>query len=179
MPTLHWLTREEDIGAAGRAPYRLLEEAPGLSAGEAEAENMLIQGDNLEALKALLPFYAGRVKCVYIDPPYNTRSAFAHYDDNLEHATWLSLMWPRLELLRDLLAEDGSIWVSIDDHEAHYLKVVMDEVFGRDNFIVRAAAGDFAGPLTIYAARTMLGSAALKAERLAFKQTPYDVAARA
>ena len=135
MPTLHWLTREEDVGAAGRAPYRLLEEAPGLSAGEAEAENMLIQGDNLEALKALLPFYAGRVKCVYIDPPYNTRSAFAHYDDNLEHATWLSMMLPRLELLRDLLAEDGSIWVSIDDHEAHYLKVVMDEVFGRDNFI--------------------------------------------
>ena len=133
MPTLHWLTREEDVGAAGRAPYRLLEEAPGLSAGE--AENMLIQGDNLEALKALLPFYAGRVKCVYIDPPYNTRSAFAHYDDNLEHATWLSMMLPRLELLRDLLAEDGSIWVSIDDHEAHYLKVVMDEVFGRDNFI--------------------------------------------
>ncbi len=135
MPTLHWLTREADVGAAGRAPYRLLEEAPGLSAGEAEAANMLIQGDNLEALKALLPFYAGRVKCVYIDPPYNTRSAFAHYDDNLEHATWLSLMWPRLELLRDLLAEDGSIWVSIDDHEAHYLKVVMDEVFGRTNFI--------------------------------------------
>ena len=135
MPTLHWLTREEDVGAAGRAPYRLLEEAPGLSAGEAEAENMLIQGDNLEALKALLPFYAGRVKCVYIDPPYNTRSAFAHYDDNLEHATWLSMILPRLELLRDLLAEDGSIWVSIDDHEAHYLKVVMDEVFGRANFL--------------------------------------------
>ncbi len=135
MPTLHWLTREADVGAAGRAPYRLLEEAPGLSAGEAEAANMLIQGDNLEALKALLPFYAGQVKCVYIDPPYNTRSAFAHYDDNLEHATWLSLMWPRLELLRDLLAEDGSIWVSIDDHEAHYLKVVMDEVFGRNRFI--------------------------------------------
>ncbi len=139
MPTLHWLTREEDVGAAGRAPYRLLEEAPGLSAGEAEAENMLIQGDNLEALKALLPFYAGRVKCVYIDPPYNTRSAFAHYDDNLEHATWLSMMLPRLELLRDLLAEDGSIWVSIDDHEAHYLKVVMDEIFGRKCFVANLA----------------------------------------
>ena len=92
---------------------------------------MLIQGDNLEALKALLPFYAGQVKCVYIDPPYNTRSAFEHYDDNLEHSKWLAMMWPRLELLRDLLAEDGSIWVSIDDNEAHYLKVVMDEVFGR------------------------------------------------
>ena len=135
MPTLHWLTKDGDTGAAARAPYRLLEEAPELSAGDAAAENMLIQGDNLEALKALLPFYAGRVKCVYIDPPYNTRSAFAHYDDNLEHATWLAMIWPRLELLRDLLADDGSIWVSIDDREAHYLKVVMDEVFGRANFI--------------------------------------------
>lgn len=94
---------------------------------------MLIQGDNLEALKALLPFYAGRVKCIYIDPPYNTRSAFEHYDDNLEHSLWLAMMWPRLELLRELLSEDGSIWVSIDDNEGHYLKVIMDEVFGRSN----------------------------------------------
>ncbi|WP_375157760.1 site-specific DNA-methyltransferase [Bradyrhizobium sp. RDT46] len=96
---------------------------------------MLIQGDNLDALKALLPFYAGQVKCIYIDPPYNTRSAFEHYDDNLEHAQWLALMWPRLEILRELLAEDGSIWVSIDDNEGHYLKVIMDEVLGRSNFI--------------------------------------------
>ena len=96
---------------------------------------MLIQGDNLDALKALLPFFAGRVKCVYIDPPYNTRSAFEHYDDNLEHTQWLTMMWPRLELLRELLTEDGSIWVSIDDNEAHYLKVIMDEVFGRSNFV--------------------------------------------
>jgi len=75
------------------------------------------------------------VKCIYIDPPYNTRSAFEHYDDNLEHSVWLSMMYPRLELLRELLAEDGSIWVSIDDNEAHYLKVVMDEMFGRKNFV--------------------------------------------
>ena len=135
MPTLHWLTRDADIQAAARVPYRLLEEAPDLSAGDPDAGNMLIQGDNLEALKALLPFYAGQVKCVYIDPPYNTRSAFEHYDDNLEHSKWLAMMWPRLELLRDLLAEDGSIWVSIDDNEAHYLKVVMDEIFGRSNFV--------------------------------------------
>ena len=131
MPTLSWLTREDDVRAAQSVPYRLLEEAPGLSAGEADTGNMLIQGDNLEALKALLPFYAGRIKCIYIDPPYNTRSAFEHYDDNLEHSEWLAMMWPRLELLRELLAADGSIWVSIDDNEAHYLKVVMDEVFGR------------------------------------------------
>ena len=135
MPTLNWLTREEDIGAAGRVPYRLLEEIPELSAGDPGAGNMLIQGDNLAALKAMLPFYAGRVKCIYIDPPYNTQSAFEHYDDNLEHTRWLAMMWPRLELLRDLLSEDGSIWVSIDDNEGHYLKVIMDEVFGRKSFI--------------------------------------------
>ena len=135
MPTLHWLTRDADIHAATRVPYRLLEEAPDLSIGDPDAANMLIQGDNLEALKALLPFYAGQVKCIYIDPPYNTRSAFEHYDDNLEHSKWLSIIWPRLELLRDLLAEDGSIWVSIDDNEGHYLKVIMDEIFGRNNLI--------------------------------------------
>lgn len=135
MPILSWLTRDEDIRAAGRVPYRLLEEVPALGAGDRDTGNMLIQGDNLEALKALLPFYAGQVKCIYIDPPYNTGSAFEHYDDALEHSKWLAMMWPRLELLRDLLSEDGSIWVSIDDTEAHYLKVLMDEVFGRKNFI--------------------------------------------
>jgi adenine-specific DNA-methyltransferase len=135
MPTLDWLTRREDEQTAGKAPYRLLEPVAELSAGDATAENMVIHGDNLHALKALLPFYAGRVKCIYIDPPYNTRSAFAHYDDNLEHSQWLAMIYPRLELLRDLLSEDGSIWASIDDNEGHYLKVVMDEVFGRGNFI--------------------------------------------
>ena len=135
MPTLHWLTREADIQVTTQVPFRLLEEAPDLSTGELDDGNMLIQGDNLQALKALLPFYAGQVKCIYIDPPYNTRSAFEHYDDNLEHTKWLAMMWPRLELLRDLLAENGSIWVSIDDNEAHYLKIIMDEVFGRRNFV--------------------------------------------
>ena len=134
MPILSWLTRDDDIRAAGRVPYRLLEEAPTLSAGDAAAANILIQGDNLDALKALLPFYAGQVKCIFIDPPYNTRSAFEHYNDNLEHTQWLSLMWPRLEILWDLLSENGSIWVSIDDNEGHYLKVLMDEVFGRSRF---------------------------------------------
>jgi adenine-specific DNA-methyltransferase len=135
MPILNWLTRDHDIGATRRVPYRLLEEAPQLSAGDPGTGNMLIQGDNLEALKALLPFYAGQVKCIYIDPPYNTRSAFEHYDDNLEHTQWLGMMWPRLELLRNLLSDDGSIWVSIDDNEAHYLKVIMDEIFGRASFV--------------------------------------------
>ncbi len=135
MPTLNWLTREDDIRATGQVPYRLLEEVAKYSSGEAHTGNMLIQGDNLDALKALLPFYAGRVKCIYIDPPYNTHSAFEQYDDNLEHTRWLGMMWPRLELLRELLSEDGSIWVSIDDNEAHYLKVVMDEVLGRSSFV--------------------------------------------
>lgn len=135
MPTLRWLTRDDDVRASEKVPYRLLEEVPKLGYGDRDAGNMLIQGDNLEALKALLPYYAGQVKCIYIDPPYNTGSAFEHYDDNLEHSQWLAMMWPRLELLRELLAEDGSIWVSIDDREGHYLKVIMDEVFGRRAFM--------------------------------------------
>ncbi len=135
MPTLRWLTRDADVQAAEKVPYRLLKEAPELGYGNPDTGNMLIQGDNLEALKSLLPFYAGQVKCIYIDPPYNTGSAFEHYDDNLEHSKWLAMMWPRLELLRDLLAEDGSIWVSIDDDEAHYMKVVLDELMGRKNFV--------------------------------------------
>ncbi|MHB8565027.1 MAG: site-specific DNA-methyltransferase [Acidiferrobacteraceae bacterium] len=135
MPILQWLTREADLKQSVAVPYRLLEPVHDLSAGDPESENLLIQGDNLDALKALLPFYAGQVKCIYIDPPYNTKSAFEHYDDNLEHSQWLSMMYPRMELLRELLSEDGSIWVSIDDNEGHYLKVIMDEVFGRGNFI--------------------------------------------
>ena len=103
--------------------------------GDPAADNMLIHGDNLLALKALEQEFAGQVKCIYIDPPYNTGSAFEHYDDNLEHSTWLSLMVPRLRILRNLLSEDGSIWISIDDDEGHYLKVLCDEVFGRSNFI--------------------------------------------
>jgi adenine-specific DNA-methyltransferase len=135
MPILNWLTRDRDVKAADAVPYRLLERDAALSAGTPASGNMLIQGDNLEALKSLLPYYRGQVKCIYIDPPYNTRSAFEHYDDNLEHSQWLAMMWPRLELLRELLSEDGSIWVSIDDNEGHYLKVVMDEVFGRGSFL--------------------------------------------
>lgn len=135
MPLLHWLTRDVDIHAATQTPYRLLEEVAEHSHGDPDSGNMLIQGDNLDALKALKPYYAGKVKCIFIDPPYNTRSAFEHYDDNLEHTQWLAMMYPRLELLHDLLAEDGSIWVTLDDNEAHYLKIVMDEIFGRGCFI--------------------------------------------
>jgi adenine-specific DNA-methyltransferase len=135
MPILHWLNRDQSLKEASRVPYRLLEADPTLSYGDTNTENMLIQGDNLEALKALLPYYAGKVKCIFIDPPYNTKSAFEHYDDNLEHTKWLEMMYPRLELLWDLLADDGSIWITIDDNEAHYLKVLVDNLFGRKNFV--------------------------------------------
>jgi len=135
MPMLHWLDRDQTLKAAARVPCRVLRAEDSLSAGAGDTGNMLIQGDNLHALKALLPYYRGAVKCVYIDPPYNTKSAFEHYSDSLEHSKWLDMMYPRLELLRELLSEDGSIWVTIDDHEAHYLKVIMDEIFGRGNFV--------------------------------------------
>jgi len=131
MPFLDWVNKAQAQRGTADVPYHLLEFQS--AHGDPAADNLLIQGDNLLALKALRPFYRGRVKCVFIDPPYNTQSAFTHYDDRLEHSQWLSLMWPRLVLLRELLAEDGSIWVSIDDREAHYLKVMMDEVFNRRN----------------------------------------------
>jgi len=98
-------------------------------------DNRLIFGDNLLALKALEAEFAGKVKCVFIDPPYNTGSAFTHYDDGLEHSIWLSLMRDRLEIIRQLLSDDGSLWITIDDNEAHYLKVLCDEVFWRVNFV--------------------------------------------
>ena len=101
-------------------------------------DNRLIFGDNLLALKALEQEFAGQVKCVFIDPPYNTGSAFTHYEDGLEHSIWLGLMRDRLEVIRRLLASDGSLWITIDDNEVHYLKVVCDEVFGRANFIASA-----------------------------------------
>jgi adenine-specific DNA-methyltransferase len=98
-------------------------------------DNRLIFGDNLLALKALEQEFTGKVKCIFIDPPYNTGSAFTHYDDGVEHSIWLSLMRDRLELFRKLLSDDGSIWITIDDTESHYLKVLCDEVFGRANFV--------------------------------------------
>lgn len=128
---LTWIGKGEDP----KLEPRILIEDPEKSYGDPNSENMLIHGDNLLALKALEQDYTGKIKCIYIDPPYNTGSAFEHYDDNLEHSTWLNLMKPRLEILRRLLSEDGSIWISIDDDESHYLKVLCDEVFGRQNFI--------------------------------------------
>ena len=161
MPTLNWMGREKATKSVKDVVMKILREDKSLSyekqtdlltpngvrdsrnvsrvSGEqirlSNNDNILVHGDNLEALKALLPFYAGQVKCIYIDPPYNTGSAFEHYDDNLEHSTWLNMMYPRLKLLREFLREDGSIWISIDDREGAYLRVICDEIFGRQNFV--------------------------------------------
>ncbi len=143
---LTWYGKENEI----KVEPRILIENPELSSKKADVkgqaslfdldkkeifDNMLIHGDNLLALKALEKEYAGKIKCIYIDPPYNTGNAFEYYDDNKEHSIWLSLMYPRLKILRTLLAEGGSIWVSIDDVESHRLRVMMDEIFGTDSFV--------------------------------------------
>lgn len=134
---LTWIGKNNPEYDIANIEPRILEEKPELSncVNDPSTENMIIHGDNLLALKALLPEYEGKVKCIYIDPPYNTGNAFEHYDDSVEHSTWLSLMKPRLELLRTLLSETGAIFVQIDDVEQAYLRVIMDEVFGRNNFI--------------------------------------------
>ena len=128
---LTWIGKDREVNLEPR----ILVEVPEKSYGDKDTENMLIHGDNLLALKALEQDYTGKIKCIYIDPPYNTGSAFEHYDDNVEHSKWLSLMKQRLEILHTLLAEDGSIWITLDDNEAHYFKVMCDEIFGRNNFV--------------------------------------------
>jgi adenine-specific DNA-methyltransferase len=117
----------EDPEKSYHAPHRVT--------GNDTFDNRLIFGDNLLALKALEQEFTGKVKCVFIDPPYNTGSAFTHYNDGVEHSIWLSLMRDRLEIIRNLLSDDGSLWITIDDNEAHYLKVLCDEVFGRASFV--------------------------------------------
>lgn len=115
---------------------RILIHDPSKDYGDPNAENMLVHGDNLLALKALEQQFAGQVKCIYIDPPYNTGEAFEEYNDNLEHSIWLGLMYSRLRLLKCLLAEDGVIFVQLNDEEMNYCKVIMDEIFGRKNFSI-------------------------------------------
>ena len=156
MPTLNWIGKRAVEKHHLEIPYRLLEYDESLSVGDEESGNLLVQGDNLHALKALLPYYAGKVKCIYIDPPYNTGNEGWQYNDNVSspeikdwlnkvvgsegedlsrHDKWLCMMYPRLQLLRKLLNKDGSIFISIDDNESHYLKLLMDEIFGRRNFV--------------------------------------------
>ncbi len=130
---LTWVGKESEL----KIEPRLLIENPELSntAQDSKTENMIIHGDNLLALKALESQYAGQVKCIYIDPPYNTGSAFENYDDGIEHSIWLNLMYHRLLILNNLLAEDGTIWITLDDNEAHYCKVLCDQIWTRKNFI--------------------------------------------
>nr|WP_302596030.1 site-specific DNA-methyltransferase [uncultured Cellulosilyticum sp.] len=128
---LTWIGKEKDI----RVEPRILLYDESKSYGDTLEDNILIHGDNLLALKALEQEYAGKVKCVYIDPPYNTGSMFEHYDDNLEHSIWLNQMKPRIEILKALLRDDGFFCCHIDDSEGHYLKVLLDEIFGRQNYL--------------------------------------------
>lgn len=128
---LTWIGKDEQP----QVEPRILLHDPSKDYGNPNAQNMLIHGDNLLALKALEQQFAGQVKCIYIDPPYNTGAAFEHYDDNLEHSTWLNLMYARINILKNLLADDGFFCVQIDDSEGHYLKTLLDEVFGRPNYL--------------------------------------------
>lgn len=128
---LTWIGKDEEL----KLEPRILIEDPNKSYGDPNSENMLIHGDNLLALKALEQDYAGKVKCIYIDPPFNTGAAFEHYDDGLEHSIWLDLMMQRLTILKKLLTNDGVIFIHIDDKEMAYLRILMDEVFERKNFL--------------------------------------------
>ena len=157
MPTLDFKGKQHIYAHHLSVPYRQLipDESKSVSSGS-DSGNLIIHGDNLHALKALLPTYAGRVKCIYIDPPYNTGNEGWIYNDKVNsplmrqwladnaevdgedlerHDKWLCMMWPRLQLLRELLSEDGAIFVSIDDNEQHHLRKIMDEIFGETNFI--------------------------------------------
>ena len=156
MPTLNWIGKDAVVKHHKEVPFRLLEPVPELSCGDADSGNLIVQGDNLHALKALLPRYAGQVKCIYIDPPYNTGNEGWVYNDNVNspeirkwlgevvgkegetldrHDRWLCMMYPRLVLLKQFLREDGAIFVSIDDNEVGTLRLLMDEIFGAKNFV--------------------------------------------
>ncbi len=156
MPTLDWIGKKAVVNHHREVPFHLLKEVPELSCGDPSSGNLIVEGDNLLALKALLPYYAGRVKCIYIDPPYNTGNEGWVYNDNVNspemrewlgrtvgkeaedlsrHDKWLCMMYPRLALLKNFLREDGSIWISMDDSEIGLLRPLMDEVFGRQRFV--------------------------------------------
>ncbi|MBI4253272.1 site-specific DNA-methyltransferase [Candidatus Uhrbacteria bacterium] len=154
MPTLNWIGKEAVVNHDKEVPFRLLKKVKSASVGN--SQNLILHGDNLQALKALMPYYTGKVKCIYIDPPYNTGSEQWVYNDKVNspkirkwlgkvvgresedlcrHDKWLCMMYPRLKLLRELLREDGLIFISIDDNEASTLKLLCDEIFGEENFL--------------------------------------------
>jgi len=156
MPTLNWIGKEAVVNHHQQVPFRLLKDVPDLGCGDPGSGNLIVQGDNLEALKALLPYYAGQVKCIYIDPPYNTGEEGWTYNDNVNspeirrwlgqvvgkegetldrHDRWLCMMSPRLALLKQFLRADGAIFVSLDDNEIHRMRFLMDDIFGEQNFV--------------------------------------------
>ena len=184
MPTLNWIGKEAVVNHHQRVPFHLLRDVPDLACGEPGDGNLIVEGDNLVGLKALLPYYAGQVKCIYIDPPYNTGNEGWAYNDNVNspvirewlgqvvgkegetldrHDRWLCLMYPRLALLKRFLRADGSIWISMDDSEIGLLRMLMDDVFGRERFVAcnvwqkrysrenREAIGDVHEYLLVYA----------------------------
>lgn len=175
MPTLDWIGKKAVIRHHAEVPFHLLKEEGALSCGgEAGAGNLIVQGDNLKALKALLPHYAGKVKCIYIDPPYNTGNEGWVYNDNVNapeikkwlasvvgkegedlsrHDKWLCMMYPRLVVLKEFLTEDGVIFISIDDNEAAYLSLLLDEIFGRRNFVVNMIWQKMDSPSSNYGPR--------------------------
>ena len=160
MPTLNWIGKEKVINHHQDVPYRILDKKYTYSNGKVDnsvnSENKIIHGDNLEALKSLLPEYEGKIKCIYIDPPYNTGNESWVYNDNVNHPKlkkwlgqvvgkesedlsrhdkWLCMMWPRLTLLRELLADNGILMISIDDNEAANLELILKEIFGQSSFV--------------------------------------------
>lgn len=184
MPTLNWIGKDAVIDHHLKVPFHLLRDVPELSCGEPGSGNLIVEGDNLVALKALLPYYAGQVKCIYIDPPYNTGNEKWVYNDNVNspiikewigdtvgpegetldrHDRWLCMMYPRLQLLKQFLAREGSIWISIDDSEIQNMRMLLDEVFGRNCFVAcnvwqkrysrenREAIGDVHEYILVYA----------------------------
>src|SRR3990167_8157197 len=155
MPILNWIGKEAVVNHDKEVPFRLLKKVKSASVGE-NSQNLIIHGDNLEALKTLMPYYQGRIKCIYIDPPYNTGNEGWVYNDKVNspkikkwlgkvvggeaedlcrHDKWLCMMYPRLKLLRDLLSEDGVIFVSINDEEVHSIRIILDEIFDSKNFV--------------------------------------------
>jgi hypothetical protein len=161
MPTLDWIGKDKVINHHKDVPYKVLErkysfDESGMHKEDIHSNNMIIHGDNLEALKSLLPQYEGKIKCIYIDPPYNTGNEGWIYNDNVNdpkirkwlgevvgkegedlsrHDKWLCMMYPRLVLLQKLLADDGAIFISIDDNEVYNLKLICDEIFSQSNFL--------------------------------------------
>ncbi|MFH0739644.1 MAG: site-specific DNA-methyltransferase [bacterium] len=156
MPTLNWIGKEKIVNHDKDVAFRLLKKNKTYSLGE--SENLILEGDNLEALKALMPFYYNKIKCIYIDPPYNTGNEKWVYNDRVNspkiaewfrktvgpegedlcrHDKWLCMMYPRLKLLRELLSDDGVIFISINDNEVHHLRLLMGDIFGEDNFVAK------------------------------------------